>query len=71
MAATRAPLNRCVRMILLDTNVLCESMKPEPHPSVRDWLDDQAAETLFLSSVTSWHRLTCQLGRRMSDFRAT
>jgi predicted nucleic acid-binding protein len=39
-------------MILLDTNVVSESMKPEPHPSVRDWLDAQAAETLFLSSVT-------------------
>jgi predicted nucleic acid-binding protein len=39
-------------MILLDTNVLSEALKPEPHPSVRDWLDAQAAETLFLSSVT-------------------
>lgn len=39
-------------MILLDTNVLSEAMKPEPHPSVRDWLDAQAAETLFLSTVT-------------------
>ena len=39
-------------MILLDTNVVSEAMKPEAHPSVRDWLDAQAAETLFLSSVT-------------------
>ena len=39
-------------MILLDTNVVSEAMKPEPHPSVRDWLDAQAAETVFLSSVT-------------------
>jgi predicted nucleic acid-binding protein len=39
-------------MILLDTDVVSEAMKPEPHPSVRDWLDAQAAETLFLSSVT-------------------
>lgn len=39
-------------MILLDTNVVSETMKPEPHPSVCDWLDAQAAETLFLSSVT-------------------
>lgn len=39
-------------MILLDTNVVSEAMKPEPHPSVRDWLDAQAAETLFFSSVT-------------------
>ncbi|MBF0335383.1 MAG: type II toxin-antitoxin system VapC family toxin [Alphaproteobacteria bacterium] len=39
-------------MILLDTNVVSEAMKPEPHRRVRDWLDAQAAETLFLSSVT-------------------
>ena len=39
-------------MILLDTNVVSEAMKPEPNPAVRDWLDAQAAETLFLSSIT-------------------
>lgn len=39
-------------MIVLDTNVVSEAMKPEPHPSVRAWLNDQVAETLYLSSVT-------------------
>lgn len=39
-------------MILLDTNVVSEAMKPEPDPAVRDWLDEQAAETLYLSSVS-------------------
>ena len=39
-------------MIVLDTNVVSEAMKPEPHTAVRAWLNDQAAETLFLSSVT-------------------
>ncbi len=39
-------------MIVLDTNVISEAMKPEPHPAVRAWLDEQAAETLYLSSVT-------------------
>ncbi len=39
-------------MIVLDTNVISEAMKPEPHPLVRAWLNDQAAPTLFLSSVT-------------------
>lgn len=39
-------------MIVLDTNVVSEAMKPVPHPSVRAWLNDQAAETLYLSSVT-------------------
>ena len=39
-------------MIILDTNVVSEEMKPEPNPVVRAWLNDQAAETLYLSSVT-------------------
>jgi predicted nucleic acid-binding protein len=39
-------------MILLDTNVVSEAMKPKPNPAVRNWLDEQAAETLYLSSVT-------------------
>ncbi|SAL46023.1 twitching motility protein PilT [Caballeronia udeis] len=39
-------------MIVLDTNVVSEAMKPEPHPAVRAWLNEQAVETLYLSSVT-------------------
>jgi predicted nucleic acid-binding protein len=39
-------------MIVLDTNVVSEAMKPEPDASVRAWLNDQATETLYLSSVT-------------------
>ena len=38
-------------MIVLDTNVVSEAMRPEPDPAVRDWLDEQAAETLYISSV--------------------
>lgn len=39
-------------MILLDTNVISEAMKPDSNPQVRRWLDAQPAEALFLSSVT-------------------
>ena len=39
-------------MILIDTNVISEAMKPDPHPSVLTWLNDQAAETLYVSNVT-------------------
>ena len=39
-------------MIVLDTNVVSEAMKPEPHPAVLAWLNNQVAETLYLSSVT-------------------
>jgi predicted nucleic acid-binding protein len=39
-------------MIVLDTNVVSEAMKPKPNPSVHAWLNEQAVETLYLSSVT-------------------
>lgn len=39
-------------MIILDTNVVSEAMKPEPNAAVKAWLNDQAAETLYLSSIT-------------------
>jgi predicted nucleic acid-binding protein len=39
-------------MILLDTNVASEAMKPDPDPPFRHWLDNQLEETLFLSSIT-------------------
>lgn len=39
-------------MIVLDTIVVSEAMRPAPSPAVLDWMDRQAAETLYLSSVT-------------------
>ena len=39
-------------MIILDTNVVSEPMKPNGNPAVRDWLDRQAAETLYLTATS-------------------
>jgi predicted nucleic acid-binding protein len=39
-------------MILLDTNVVSEPLRAQPDPKVLDWLDAQAIETLYLSSIT-------------------
>ncbi len=39
-------------MIILDTNVVSEAMKSSANPAVMAWLNRQAAETLYLSSVT-------------------
>lgn len=39
-------------MIVLDTNVVSETMKASPHAGVLAWLDEQAEETLYLTSVT-------------------
>ena len=62
-------------MILLDTNVVSEAMKPEPAPSVREWLDAQAAETLFLSSITiaelTFGIGSLPAGRRRDNLAAT
>jgi len=62
-------------MILLDTNVVSEAMKPEPAPAVRAWLDDQAAETLYLSSVTVAELMfgigALPKGRRKDNLNAT
>jgi predicted nucleic acid-binding protein len=57
-------------MILLDTNVVSEAMRPDSAPAVRTWLDEQAAETLFLSSVTRTPRAWLPLHRlRHADAR--
>ena len=39
-------------MIVLDTDVVSEAMKPKPNALVRAWLNDQTVETLYLSTVT-------------------
>ena len=38
-------------MIVLDTNVVSEMMRPAPDPSVLNWLNTQIAEELWLNSV--------------------
>ena len=39
-------------MIMLDTNVLSESLRPAPESRVLDWINKQAIETLYLSAIT-------------------
>ena len=39
-------------MIVLDTNVVSEPMRPNGNPAVRAWLDRQVAETLYLTSTS-------------------
>ena len=39
-------------MILLDTNIISESMRVEPDPRVIDWMDRQRASHLFLSAIS-------------------
>jgi predicted nucleic acid-binding protein len=39
-------------MILVDTNVLSEPLRPQGDPRVSAWLDRQAVDSLFISTVT-------------------
>lgn len=55
-------------MILLDTNVVSELMRPEPHPGVMAWLDAQVEAHLYISSITKaeieWGIAQLPQGRR-------
>ena len=39
-------------MILLDTNVISEIMRPRPDGRVVDWMNETASSSLFVSSIT-------------------
>ena len=39
-------------MYLLDTNILSELMRPRPNLDVINWLDNQFANELYISSIT-------------------
>ncbi len=39
-------------MIVLDTNVLSEALRPVPELSVLDWLESQPRASLFITTVT-------------------
>jgi predicted nucleic acid-binding protein len=39
-------------MIILDTNVVSEPLKPKPSAVVLAWLDRQAPETLYITAIT-------------------
>jgi predicted nucleic acid-binding protein len=39
-------------VIVLDTNVISEPLKSQPSSKVMEWLDRQAAETLFITAIS-------------------
>ncbi|MGH3931640.1 MAG: PIN domain-containing protein, partial [Pseudonocardiaceae bacterium] len=39
-------------MIILDTNVVSEIMKPSPAPAVRDWIRARRGGELYTTSIT-------------------
>jgi toxin FitB len=62
-------------MIVVDTNIISELMKPEPHPGMRHWMNAQSSDNLYLTSV-SWYELLYGLelmpsGKRRDGLRFT
>jgi hypothetical protein len=61
-------------MIILDTNVLSELMRPAPAGSVVEWTSSQAAASLYTTSITQAEILLGILllpsGRRRSSLEA-
>jgi predicted nucleic acid-binding protein len=41
-----------VTRYLLDTNIVSDTLKPQPSSAVASWLDSQASEDLFISTFT-------------------
>ena len=39
-------------MIIFDTNVMSEPLKPVPNPAVINWLDAQEPQTLYLTTIS-------------------
>lgn len=60
-------------MIILDTNVVSEPLRPAPDQTVVDWLNAQEAETLYLTTVSIAELLagveTLPAGRRRTALR--
>jgi toxin FitB len=62
-------------MIILDTNVISEIMRPQPSAKVLAWLDAQHVQTLCTTSIT-WCELTLGLadmpdGKRKEGLKIT
>ena len=61
-------------MIILDTNILSEALRPVPEARVLDWLARNPASLLFLTSVTQAEILygiaILDSGRRRDDLAA-
>jgi len=61
-------------MILLDTNVLSELMKPRPDPAVLGWIDSQNPDDLWTSTIVVAEILSglelMPSGKRQVELRA-
>ena len=58
-------------MIILDTNVLSEFMRAVPHPAVMNWIVQQVASEIFVTTITQaemyYGLAVLSMGKRRSD----
>jgi predicted nucleic acid-binding protein len=61
-------------MVIIDTNVLSEMMRPQPKPQVIDWLSRQRATDVHTSAVTvaevSFGLMRMPEGKKRNDLEA-
>jgi hypothetical protein len=53
-----------VHMIILDTNVLSETLRPMPSARVLEWMGSERASALFITAITEAELLCGVAGRR-------
>ncbi len=60
-------------MIILDTNVISEPLRPRPDPVVLQWLDRQSPATLFVTTISQAELLAgvsaLPAGKRRTELR--
>jgi len=60
-------------VIILDTNVISEPLKPSPDPAVIRWLDRQSPATLYVTTISQAELLAgvsaLPAGRRRTELR--
>ncbi len=60
-------------MIILDTNVISEPLKPNPDPAVIRWLDRQSPATLYVTTISQAELLAgvsaLPAGKRRTELR--
>jgi len=60
-------------MIILDTNVLSEFMRAVPSPAVMNWISQQVASEIFVTTITQaeiyYELALLPMGKRRSDMK--
>lgn len=45
-------------MLIFDTNIISETMRPAPNPDIVQWINDQPSDSVWTTSITVFEILT-------------